>query len=60
MDKRIRNPEGRPPSVGDGKGGKRRDIYIDEESWQRAKDLGNGKASEGIRRALKMAGTGIG
>jgi hypothetical protein len=33
-------------------GGKRRNIYIDEQSWQRAKLLGNGKPSEGIRKAL--------
>jgi hypothetical protein len=34
-------------------GGKRRNIYIDEESWQKAKELGDGKPSEGIRKALK-------
>jgi hypothetical protein len=43
------NPVGRPAVM---QGGKRRNIYIDEISWQRAKLLGNGKPSEGIRIAL--------
>jgi hypothetical protein len=36
-------------------GGKRRNIYIDNTSWEIAKKLGGGKASEGIRIALQMA-----
>lgn len=48
-EKRIPNPEGRPPKL---VGGKRRNIYIDEASWQKAKKLGDGKPSEGIRKAL--------
>lgn len=43
---------GRPPKMTDGK---RRNIYIDEASWQKAKELGNGKPSEGIRVALAHA-----
>jgi hypothetical protein len=37
------------------KDGRRRTIYIDAESWRLAQDLGEGKASEGIRRAIQMA-----
>lgn len=44
-----RNPVGRPPKMADGK---RRNIYIDDASWQKAKELGDGKPSEGIRVAL--------
>ena len=33
--------------------GKARTIYIDEASWEKAKKLGDGKPSEGIRKALK-------
>ena len=47
-----KNPVGKPRQM---IGGKRRNIYIDEESWQKAKELGNGKPSEGIRIALKKA-----
>lgn len=47
--KHIPNPNGRPPKMADGK---RRNIYIDEQSWQKAKELGDGKPSEGIRRAI--------
>lgn len=50
--KHIPNPNGRPPKMADGK---RRNIYIDEASWQKAKELGEGKPSEGIRKALKNA-----
>ncbi|SEL53969.1 hypothetical protein SAMN05216387_11444 [Nitrosovibrio tenuis] len=50
--KHIPNPEGRPKLMQDGK---RRNIYIDEASWQKAKELGNGKPSEGIRKALNSA-----
>lgn len=48
--KHIPNPAGRPPKMADGK---RRNIYIDDASWQKAKKLGDGKPSEGIRKALK-------
>ena len=44
-----RKTAGRPPKMNDGK---RRNIYIDEASWQKAKKLGNGTPSEGIRMAL--------
>jgi len=47
--KRIANPVGRPPKL---EGGKRRNIYIDEASWDKAKQIGNGNPSEGIRVAL--------
>jgi hypothetical protein len=47
--KHIPNPEGRPKKL---RGGRDRTIYIDDESWEKAKLLGNGKPSEGIRRAL--------
>lgn len=47
--KQIPNPVGRPVKM---PGGKRRNIYIDEISWQIAKELGSGKPSEGIRIAL--------
>lgn len=50
--KRIPNPNGRPPKM---EGGKRRNIYIDEASWQKATKLGNGIPSEGIRIALARA-----
>lgn len=33
-------------------GGKRRNIYIDDASWQKAIEIGNGTPSEGIRVAL--------
>jgi len=44
-----KNPVGRPPKMTDGK---RRNIYIDDASWQKAKTLGDGKPSEGIRKVL--------
>jgi hypothetical protein len=45
----IPNPNGRPAKL---RNGRDRTIYIDDESWEKAKELGNGKPSEGIRRAL--------
>lgn len=36
-------------------GGRRRNIYIDDASWEIAEMIGNGNASEGIRIALEMA-----
>jgi len=41
---------GRPAELD---GGKRRNVYLDDESWGLAKRLGNGNASDGIRMALK-------
>ncbi|SEO78107.1 hypothetical protein [Nitrosovibrio sp. Nv6] len=43
------SPVGRPPKMADGKP---RTIYIDDANWEKAKELGNGKPSEGIRIAL--------
>jgi hypothetical protein len=54
-ENRAKNPIGRPPVLDGGKGGKRRGVYLDEESWQKAKLLGNGQPSQGIRKALKNA-----
>lgn len=48
-EKRIPNPQGRPPFL---EGGKRRNIYIDEASWEKAREIGKGNPSEGIRKAL--------
>ena len=44
---------GRPPKI---LGGKRIDIYIDASSLETAKSLGDGNASDGIRKALTHAG----
>lgn len=41
--------KGRPEEM---QGGKRRNVYIDDASWQKALELGNGNASDGIRIAL--------
>lgn len=50
-NKRVsKNPVGAPRQM---IGGNRRNIYIDQASWQKAKELGNGKPSEGIRIALR-------
>lgn len=45
-------PAGRPVTVG----GKRVQVYLDDESIETANKLGNGNASEGIRFALKDVG----
>lgn len=37
-------------------GGKKVNTYLDAESVEIAKRLGNGNVSEGIRKALKQAG----
>lgn len=42
---------GRPAEMKDGK---RRNVYIDDRSWERAAEIGNGNASEGIRLALLL------
>jgi len=47
-----KRPNHRPREM---EGGKRRNVYIDEESWLLAQKLGKGNGSEGIRRALKVA-----
>lgn len=44
---------GRPEEM---QGGKRRNVYLDDASWAKAVELGNGNASEGIRIALASAG----
>lgn len=48
----IHEAAGRPVTM---EGGKRRNVYIDDASWARAVELGNGSASEGIRVALARA-----
>ena len=52
--KHIPNPSGRPQKL---KNGRDRTIYIDDESWEKARKLGDGKPSEGIRKALASAPT---
>lgn len=37
------------------KNGKRRNVYIDNQSWEAAKRLGGGNASEGIRIAIERS-----
>jgi hypothetical protein len=44
---------GRPEEM---QGGKRRNVYLDDASWDTAVKLGNGNASDGIRMALARAG----
>lgn len=44
---------GRPEEM---QGGKRRNVYLDDASWYRAVEFGNGNASDGIRMALASAG----
>jgi len=44
---------GRPSEM---EGGKRRNPYLSDAEWELAKRLGDGNASEGIRKALKQAG----
>lgn len=43
---------GRPAAM---KGGRRVNVYLDAETLARARALGNGNLSEGIRRALAGA-----
>jgi hypothetical protein len=43
---------GRPEEM---QGGKRRNVYLDDASWTKAVELGNGNASDGIRMALARA-----
>ncbi len=44
---------GRPSEM---EGGKRRNPYLSDAEWELAKRLGDGNASEGIRKALKTYG----
>lgn len=44
---------GRPEEM---QGGKRRNVYLDDASWSKAVEFGNGNASDGIRMALASAG----
>lgn len=48
----IPNDPGRPPEMA---GGKRTNIYLDEDGRATAEKLGNGNVSEGIRIALAQA-----
>ncbi|WP_148716511.1 hypothetical protein [Chitinolyticbacter meiyuanensis] len=48
----ISNNAGAPTKMEDGR---RRNVYIDDTSWERAQALGAGNASEGIRIALELA-----
>ena len=36
-------------------GGKRRNVYVDDATWSIVNKLGNGNASEGIRKAAQLA-----
>lgn len=45
----VYKKKGRPEEM---QGGKRRNVYIDDASWAKAVELGNGNASDGIRVAL--------
>lgn len=47
-----KRPVGRPPAVG----GKRVQVYLDDDSLARAAQLGHGNVSDGIRQALKSVG----
>lgn len=48
----VYKPKGRPQEM---QGGKRRNIYIDDASWDKAVKIGKGNASDGIRVALTQA-----
>lgn len=52
-DNPARRPVGRPADVK----GKRVQVYLDAESLRAAAILGFGNVSEGIRKALKQAGS---
>lgn len=55
----IKDPVGRPPVIAGGKGGKRRGVYLDDETWRKATVLGDGKPSEGIRKAVALAKSAV-
>ncbi|HVK54626.1 MAG TPA: hypothetical protein VM532_06310 [Burkholderiales bacterium] len=48
----IYEEAGRPTELD---GGKRRNVYLDDDSWDAAKKLGKGNASDGIRKALALS-----
>lgn len=50
MTMTTKRPYGDPTS-------KRRSVTINEQDWQKLKDLGNGNASAGIRKAVDAART---
>jgi len=53
MESNIKKrPNHRPQEMKDGR---RRNIYVDDASWEMAQKLGKGNGSEGIRHALKIA-----
>lgn len=47
-----KRPVGAPKKM---RGGKRTQVYLDDESLAIAAKLGNGNVSDGIRKALKQA-----
>lgn len=49
-------PHAKPGRPEEMQGGKRRNVYLDDASWAKACQIGNGNASEGIRTALASAG----
>jgi post-segregation antitoxin (ccd killing protein) len=49
------DPEKRPPGRPQSVKGKPVRVYIDDETIERARKLGNGNLSEGIRKALEIA-----
>jgi hypothetical protein len=51
VDLNIRSEQGRPPEIQDAK---RVNIYLDPTSIKRAKEIGKGNISDGIRVALKF------
>ena len=36
--------------------GRRRNVYIDDKTWQKAVEFGNGNGSEGIRKIFESIG----
>lgn len=47
-----RRPAGRPAEM---RGGNRKNVYLDDESWSIAARFGDGNVSKGVRIALKIA-----
>jgi hypothetical protein len=52
MVAKAKRPAHRPKIMQDGR---RRNVYIDDASWELAKTIGGGNVSDGIRQALKIA-----
>jgi len=52
MVAKAKRPAHRPKIMQDGR---RRNVYIDDASWELAGFIGGGNASEGIRQALKVS-----